>query len=155
MLFQRLNLNSNISGFEYFIKFIWIDTIFRRFELLNTIFRRFVHYGPNLARPNSQSAGFEAERPALPRFRPSPMGRPAGLKPSWGSRAGEKSPSGVFTPAIGGAQPILARRRRGEVGRTPWKQGGVVTQVWVKRGKRLTGRRSPRWWRLEDGRQWR
>jgi hypothetical protein len=75
-----------------------------------------VNYGPNLARPNSQPARSRAKRPTLPQFRPSPMGRPAGLEPSWGIRQGKKSPSGMFTPAIVGARPILARRCPGEAG---------------------------------------
>jgi hypothetical protein len=87
-----------------------------------------MHYGPNLARPNSQLAGSGAEGPALPQFRPSPMGRPAGLEPSWGR--GEIPFFGVLTPAIGGTQLILARRRHGEAGRTPREQGSGVARVW-------------------------
>jgi hypothetical protein len=51
-----------------------------------------VHYGPNLARPNYQPAGFEAERPALPRFRPNPMGGLPGWSPAGAAGQGEKIP---------------------------------------------------------------
>jgi hypothetical protein len=86
-----------------------------------------VHYGPNLARPNSQLVGSGAEGLALPRFRPSPMGRPARLEPSWGR----------------GKSPSLACSRRPSMapGRF-WHIGGEV------RWGGLHGNKAVRWLRF-------